>query len=286
MFLQKGVFVPNAAQVQEWNGATGWYWATHAERYDAMLSRVSDRLFAAADIASPERVLDVGCGCGRSTRIAARYADTGAALGVDLSEPMLEQARRLAAEQAITNIDFVQADVQQHRFDDQPFDIVISQLGVMFFDDPGKAFANLHSALRPGGRIAFLCWQEQDRNAHRTVPQAAIGQFLELPPPPPPGSPGAFSLADPDRLRGLLGAAGYREIALASVNEPLFSGTDAEDAAAFLEQVPLIRRLLDNADPTTAGRARNALRAALAEHETADGVLLDSAAWLVTASTG
>jgi hypothetical protein len=118
------------------------------------------------------------------------------------------------------------------------------------------------------------------------VPQAAIARHLELPPPPPPGSAGAFSLADPDRVRELLGSAGYQRIELESVNEPLLSGTDAEDAAAFLEQAPLIRRLLESVDPATAGRAREELRTALAEYETPDGVLLDSAAWLVTASAG
>ncbi|MGP3913217.1 class I SAM-dependent methyltransferase [Nonomuraea sp. 10N515B] len=123
-------------------------------------------------------MLDVGCGTGQTTRLAARTAPHGHALGVDLSEPMLARARATAIAEGITNLRFEQGDAQVHPFPEGGFDVAISRGGIMFFADPVAAFANIGRALRPSGRLAFVCLREMARprrfpkcanSAHRHV---------------------------------------------------------------------------------------------------------------------
>jgi SAM-dependent methyltransferase len=276
--------LPNSAQTEEWNGATGAYWASHDERYDATLRPLTEQLFAVTPIAATDQVLDVGCGCGNTTRIAAKRAIGGTALGVDLSEPMLAQARVRTAQQGLTNVRYERADVQTHDLGASRFDLVISQLGVMFFDDPTQAFTNLRRALRPGGRISFSCWQDLARNDHRVVPMQAIAAHIDLPASSSPCATGAFSLADPDRVRTLLTDAGFREITIGAVSEPLLAGTDAAEATKFYLHSPSIRTLIVHAEPAAVAAVRNELIRTLSAYETPGGVFLDSASWLVSAS--
>jgi SAM-dependent methyltransferase len=273
--------VANERQASEWGGQTGRHWVERQAHYDAMLARLTTRLMSAAGLSASDRVLDVGCGCGHTTRIAATHAAT--AVGVDLSAPMLAHARSLAEREGHDNIRFEQADAQVHPFPDGVFDVALSRFGVMFFDDPQAAFANLHRALRPGGRLTFLCWQEMTRNAHVMVPLRAVAAHLPLPEAAPPGGPGPFSLADPQHIRHLLGAARFSDVAIEPVTEPVRMGDDVNDVLSFLHENPLGRALTGEADEATAAKAIQALRAELSPHQTPDGVFLDSAAWLVTA---
>jgi ubiquinone/menaquinone biosynthesis C-methylase UbiE len=276
--------LPNTAQTEEWNGATGTFWAAHDERYDATLQPLTERLFAATPIAATDHVLDVGCGCGNTTRIAAKRANEATTLGVDLSEPMLAQARLRSDQQGLTNVWYERADVQTHDLGASRFDMVISQLGVMFFDDPTQAFTNLRRALRPGGRISFTCWQELARNDHRVVPTKAIAAHVDLPASSSPCATGAFSLADPDRVRTVLTDAGFHEITIGAFSAPLLAGTDAAEATEFFLRSPSISSLIKHAEPAAVAAARDELIRTLSAYETPEGVLLDSASWLVSAS--
>src|SRR5688500_8407013 len=152
----------NAEQLRAWDGAEGAYWAAHAPRFEEALARYDEPLLDAAAIRRGERVLDVGCGTGSTTRGAARRAAPGAALGVDLSAAMIEVARRAAADLAEAR--FEQADAQIHDFPAASFDVVLSRTGASFFGDPLAAFTNLARATRPGGRLVLLVWQEPARN--------------------------------------------------------------------------------------------------------------------------
>jgi ubiquinone/menaquinone biosynthesis C-methylase UbiE len=127
--------------------------------YDAELRRYHPHLRAAAGVRSADRVLDIGCGTGRTTREAARAAAGGSALGIDISAARLARARRLARADGLRNISFVQADAQAHRFRPGRFDLAISRFGTMFFADPVAAFTNIGHALRPGARLVQLVWQ-------------------------------------------------------------------------------------------------------------------------------
>ncbi|MEJ2863864.1 class I SAM-dependent methyltransferase [Actinomycetospora flava] len=269
----------NRAQAQAWDGTEGGYWATHADRFDLALARYQPAFHAAAGIGAADRVLDVGCGTGLTTRAAARAAPAGEALGVDLSSRMIEVARERAAADGVGNARFAQADVQVHPFADGEFDAVISRTGAMFFGRPDVAFANLDRALRPGGRLTLLTWQAAASN--EWIVAFARDLAGTGPPPSPPHRPGPFSLSDPDHVRALLEGAGFTDVALDGVAEPEVYGRDADDALAFV--LGLLGWMLSDLGPAERDRRTAALRATLAAHEGPDGVTLDSAAWLVTA---
>jgi SAM-dependent methyltransferase len=275
--------VANVEQDEYWNAVEAGHWVEYQDRYDALLAPLDGHLLQAADISDRDHVLDVGCGCGATTRAAARRASAGSALGIDLSAAMLERARAVADQDALTNVRFVRGDAQVHDFGPSAFDLAISRFGVMFFADPVAAFANLARAARDGGRIVFLCWQELLRNDWILVPGAAAATYVPLPEPGAPDEPGPFSLADPDRVRRILSAAGWRDVDLQEVREPLCVGADADDAVAFLRGTGFARRLFEDVDEVTVGRAIDAVRDALAAHESPDGVVFGSAAWLVSA---
>lgn len=260
-----------------WNDDLGTYWAANDTRYDAMLAPLTEQLLPAARLRSSDDVLDVGCGCGNTTRVAAGTASS--VLGVDLSEAMLATARRRATEAGIDNIRFEFANAQVTPFD--PVDVVLSQLGVMFFDDPIAAFTNLHRALRPGGRLVFVCWQAHELNENRVVKRTALAEHLDLPPLDP--AKGAMSLAEPRRVREVLGAAGFTDVELTDVREPVLIGRTAQDAADFQLGDPIVAGWLTDASQDTTARVAEALRSAYAERESPSGVWLGSAAWLVTA---
>ncbi|GAA2978348.1 hypothetical protein Sfulv_60380 [Streptomyces fulvorobeus] len=154
----------NTAQAEAWNGYEGAQWARSQERWDAVNDGFNQPLLDAAAISETDSVLDIGCGAGRTTRLAARRAGRGRALGLDLSGPMLDKARESTLNEGVENVSFVQGDAQVHPLEAAGFDAVISRYGMTFFADPIAAFANLHRALRPGGRLAFICAAEADAN--------------------------------------------------------------------------------------------------------------------------
>ncbi len=271
----------NAEQARAWDGDEGAYWAAHAARFDEAVAAYHRPYLDAAGIGAADRVLDIGCGTGQTTRDAARIAISGSALGVDLSARMIALARQLAPAEGLANVGFEQADAQIHPFEEGAFDAAISRTGAMFFGDPVAAFGNIARALRPGGRLALLAWQELPRNEWVRELFAALAAGRELP-APPPEAPGPFSLADPARVRRILTAAGFADVQLQSMNAPMYFGPDVEDAYRFV--LGLMGWMLEGLDEAGRARARDALRATLASHDTGHGVTYDSAAWLITAN--
>jgi SAM-dependent methyltransferase len=193
---------------------------------------------------------------------------------------MLQVARRRAEEQGI-DVNFVQGDAQTDSFD-QPFDVVMSRFGVMFFDDPVVAFANLARATSPNGRLLFVCWQEMFANEWIAVPAMAIVAHVEIPELPEPGAPGPFALADAQRTRGLLESAGWSEVTVEAHTEGMRMGRDAEDVVAFMLSDEMGRRLVEGKDPETVQAGAEAAIEALRPYATPDGVIY-GAYWLVSA---
>nr|MCW2727829.1 methyltransferase [Aeromicrobium sp.] len=246
--------------------------------YDTELRLHNEHLRAAARVGPRDRVLDLGCGAGLTTRQAARAAPAGSATGVDLSARMLDRARQLAADEGLTNVTFEQADAQTHRFPPEHFDLCISRFGTMFFADPGAAFDNIRGALRPGGRLVMIVWQGPDLNEWvAAIRQPGVAMA-------PADGPGMFSLADPVITRGILTTAGYSNITFTEVDEPVYYGADS---AAALDAVLSLweDQALADLDTATAERALARLRDYLDAHRSDGGVLLDSRAWIVTAQT-
>jgi ubiquinone/menaquinone biosynthesis C-methylase UbiE len=248
--------------------------------YDAELRRYHERLRAAIDVGPGDRVLDVGCGTGLTTREAARAAVSGSALGVDLSAPMLARARRRSEEEGLHNVNFEQGDAQVHPFPPAHFDLGISRFGTMFFADPVAAFTNIGRALRPGARLVQLVWQDSDRQQWATTIDHALAGGYAL---PAPAAGDAFSLADPATVEGILTTAGFTEVDFTAVCEPVCYGPDTASACEAVLRLRMTKDLLAELDAAHTERALDQLRAVLAAHQTGDGVWFDSCAWLITA---
>ncbi|WP_062431958.1 class I SAM-dependent methyltransferase [Herbidospora daliensis] len=252
--------IANTHQAEAWNGYEGAHWAAHPDRYNAVNDAFNPFLLDA--VRPGDRVLDIGCGTGRTTRLAARTA--ASALGVDLSGPMLATARELTEE---GDVAFVQGDAQVHPFPDSSFDLALSRFGIMFFGDPVAAFANIGRALAPGGRLTFLSMRGYGDLAQVV---AALGL------PVPQGHTGPLSLGDPETAARVLTEAGFTGVVSRPVDAPQNWGADAVDAAAFLGDWGPIRH---QAGEGAAERLLPALR----PFETPEGVLLNGEALLVGA---
>jgi SAM-dependent methyltransferase len=274
-----GVAPSNAAQERAWEGAEGDCWAEHADLLEGMPARYDAALLDAALIGPGSRVLDVGCGTGSLTRAAARRAPNGTALGVDLSTSMIAVARDRAARAGLPNAAFTRADAQVHPFPAAGVDVVLSRTGASFFGDAPAAFANLARATAPGGRLALLTWQAAARNEWFTE---IAGTLAGRVPIPPAGVPGPFALAEPERVNELLRGAGWTDVEIVGVHEPVLYGPDPLAARDVL--AGLLSWLLDGRDPAERDHARDALLTTMRAHHGADGVAFGSAAWLVTAN--
>src|SRR5437879_2682938 len=277
---------PNAEQIRYWNETAGPKWVAYQQLLDTQLSALGSQTMDRAQIRPGDRALDVGCGCGDTTlELARRVGPGGRVLGVDVSAAMVARAAGSAREAGLANVRFENADAQTHRFPAAEFDLLYSRFGVMFFADPVAAFTNLRAALGPGGRLAFVCWQALRENPWLFLALQAAAQHLTLPPPSAPDAPGPFSLANPERLRGIVARAGFERIALEDLRTTLtLGGGTLEQAVRFLtEGVGPVSSILREADPALRPTVAAAVRAAIAPFHTPEGVRLGSAAWIVTA---
>ncbi len=272
----------NEDQIEYWNGPGGQKWVEEAQRLDAMLAGFADKVIAAADLKQGEQAMDIGCGAGSLTLLAADQ--TGAALGVDVSKPLIGLARQRASD-AGSPAQFEIADASAYRAPAKA-DAVISRFGVMFFEDPSAAFANVGHSTAPGGRLAFMCWQALPANDWAFAPLQAALPFLKEPPAPAdPTAPGPFAFQDKDRVAGLLSDAGWTNIQIEPLEGPLeLPGDDVETSAGFMMQLgPLARLIREQGVELEA--VEGALVERLSEHKTANGrIAMNSACWLVTAS--
>ena len=285
----------NAAQAQRWNGESGRYWIAHRERHLAAHRHLLPHLFDAAAISVGERVLDVGCGCGATTIAAAQAArgtagagpwppipgggESGSAVGLDLSGPMLDVARSLTAQAGVANARFVRGDAQICPLRRESCDVMISSFGVMFFDDPAAAFASMAAALRRRGRLAFLCWQHDLHNELFAIPLRAFGAHTRL-----PGPAAGELFTDPRRVTELLSGTGWEEIQLDAVSEPAWMGSDVADVMSYVRGMPMIRNLAaELGDEALTERVLAVIAEQYAARQRPGGVCVRGAAWLVTA---
>jgi SAM-dependent methyltransferase len=265
-----------------WDGEEGDQWTQFADEYDNTHRSIWARFLETDPIGHADRVLDIGCGCGQSTRDAARLAHEGSALGVDLSSSMLAVARRRATAEGVTNVDFRRADAQVYAFDPETFDVAISRFGVMFFEDRTTAFLNIAAALRPGGRLAVLAWQDVRKNEWIMTVRETLAAGRDLP-MPPVGTPGPMALADQDDVRSLLSDTGFESVGFTSIEEPVWLGADAEAAYGFVGEIGIVKGLSDDLEPDAKAAAHERLMTALRAHETPEGVRFDSGVWLISA---
>lgn len=273
----------NSDQIAYWNATAGETWASMQDLLDHQFQPISARVLQALAAAEGERVLDVGCGCGATTlAIAQAVGGGGRVLGADISRPMLAVARARIAQAGLRQAEAMEADAQAHAFEPGAFDAAFSRFGVMFFAQPQAAFANIRRAIRPGGRLAFVCWRPLIENPWMLVPAVAALQRLgEAPPAADPLAPGPFAFADPDRVRGILDGAGFADVSLTPFDQPIGPPSLEAGVALAMKVGPLGAVLREQ--PDKAPMVVDAIREALAPYVTPDGVRLPSATWIVQA---
>ena len=274
----------NADQIAYWNGPNGQRWTDRQAEQDVLLAPVSKALIARAVPRPGERVIDVGCGCGSTSRaLAEKVAPAGFVLGIDISGPMLSRARQLAPKEL--PVDFVLADATVYPFDPSSFDLLVSRFGVMFFAEPAVSFANLRGALRPSGRLTFACWREPRENPWMMAPLEAVYRHVPRQLPPGPEDPGPFAFASEQRVQRILGEAGFKNIAMEpvglSLDIAIGRGLDAAVQSAL--QIGPSSRALDGQPPEVRAAAANSVRELLAPYASGDSVPLPGSIWIVTA---
>jgi SAM-dependent methyltransferase len=281
--MTKPLDAANADQADYWSGDAGRRWTALQESQDRLFTPITAALFEAAAPRAGEAVIDVGCGAGETTLRAA--AVTGKALGVDVSEPLLERARARASAAGST-ARFALADATAYDFSAEAADLLISRFGVMFFADPAASFANIRRGLRPGGRLAFVCWQEPKLNPWFMLPYAAAVKHAPPLPKPGPEDPGPFAFADETRVQRILAAAGFANIALTPLALALDVGNGGglDNAVATSMTIGPASRALHGQPEAVLKAAQAEIRAALAEHVLDGAVPLGAAVWIVRAA--
>lgn len=278
----------NSEQIAEWNGPLGQRWADEQATFDDLTRPFGDAALKAAAAQTGERVIDIGCGCGdTSLSLGKAVGPSGSVLGVDVSAPMLEVARRRAKAEGAGNVTFEQADASNAPlFPDR--DLLFSRFGVMFFTAPVPAFAHLRRALKDSGRLAFICWQGPRENPWAIVPVMAARTALKLDgPPADPHAPGPFAFGDANRVRAILLEANFRDVEADPCELPMPLGQNPRDAAERSTRLGPVSRLVRDVGQEHLPVILEAVEKTLAPYAAKDGsVALPGRAWIVTAKAG
>jgi SAM-dependent methyltransferase len=274
--------VANEEQSAYWNGPPGKRWVDQQESQDKLFTPITAALFEAASPRAGETVIDVGCGAGETTLRLTAIA--GAALGVDVSEPLLARARERARALG-SPARFECADATAYDFSGERADLMTSRFGVMFFAKPARSFANLRRGLKPGARLVFACWREPKLNPWLMAPYTAAIKHAPAPPRPGPDDPGPFSFADEQRVRRILDEAGFIDVTLIPrdflVDVGVGGGLD--NAVANSLALGPASRALDGQPGNVRAAAAAEIRAMLSTHARDGAVPLAAAVWIVSA---
>lgn len=272
---------PGDEQTQLWNGSAGRAWVDTQEVLDRLFKPFEDVLVEAVSARSPEAVLDVGCGTGATTlAVARRLAPHARCLGVDISEPMIALARR-RAEAAGAPVTFVCANAQTHLFEPASVDAMMSRFGVMFFDDPVRAFANLRSAARNGAEMRFIAWRSAADNPFMTTAERAAASLLPDMPPRQPNAPGQFAFADRDRVHVILTESGWSGIDIAPLD--VACSLPHSDLNRYLSRLGPVGMLLEQADDETRARVMDVVGPAFDPFVQGADVRFTAACWMIRA---
>lgn len=267
-----------------WSGKGGDDWARQNDFTETLLAPVMAPLIGAAAARPGERVVDTGCGCGAlALALAKAVGPQGRVLGIDVSPAMLEVARRLTPPES--RAEFVEADATTYAFPSGAFDLLTSRHGVMFFADPVRAFANLRTALKPGGRLVFSCFRTPRDNPWAMTPLEAAYQVMPRLPKPGPEDPGPFSFADPARIERILGGAGFAAVKATphDLSFDIAAGGGLETAIGYMLDIGPASRTFDKGDAAGRTKVGDAVRAGLTPRVKGKSIPLGAGIWIVTA---
>ena len=268
-------------QVQVWNGSMGEIWVETQVFIDGMLRPLEELLVDTVCSLSPKNILDVGCGNGTTTlAIANSVAPETQCLGIDISRPMIENAKSRVLSSGVA-AEFICTDAGDCLFGDTKFDIFTSRFGVMFFADPVAAFSNLRSAAADQAQLVFLVWRAPEENDFLTAAQQASAPLLPEPPAREPTSPGPFALADPDRVYSILTASRWTEIDLQPVDLQCTFQTD--DLDLFLTKLAPIGQDIESLDENVRVEIARTVRSAYERFVDGDEVRFTASCWLIRA---
>ncbi len=271
--------------MDDWNGALGERWAKFVEETERHVKPFGEAALKAALAAPGERVLDIGCGCGgTSFALAEAVGAGGAVFGVDVSTPMLEVANGQLGASGLTQLSFAHGDAATAELP-AGIDLLFSRFGVMFFDDPAAAFTHMRAAMKPGGRLAFVCWRHPRENPWAMAPLAAAREALNHTPPPADlTAPGPFAFSDKERLAGILGQAGFIDVSIEPFDAQVKLGDTAHEAAVDAMKFGPVSRLVREFGEDRIPEVIPAVEAALVRFADASGaVRMNGATWIVTA---
>ena len=277
----------NVEAIDAWSGPL-------FERFVRFRGTVVEGLRAHGEVAMAEhppspgdRVLDLGCGFGDTTRELAALVAPGEALGVDASAPFIELARREAVEGGVGNVSFAVEDVQVADFEGR-FDYVFSRMGIMFFANPVAALRNVREAMNPGAQLCAVVWRRKLDNDWLHRAEQVVEEYLEHPEESdePTCGPGPFSMANADTVTEQLKIAGFEAITLRRCDLPITIGANLEEAvemAMALGPAGEVLRLWGDRVDEIRPKIASQLREALGEFETPDGVSAPGSTWIISA---
>ena len=274
----------NVDQRKFWNESKGKSWVELQPNIDELFKPISKKVIETLDARPGEKILDIGCGTGgMSFNLSEKVGQSGLVCGYDISHPMLEFAEKRRKERNLSNIKYVEADLQTHKFNGDIFDALFSRFGVMFFEDPVEAFRNLRKVVKKNGRIVFVCWAERLENDWIDLPTAVASRFLELPPNPPQKSPGPFAFEDKTYVKGVLEESGWSSMNFENFTCSHSSGPTLEEAARFLGKMGPMSGPVEKAGIETREKFFSALGQELEKFKTDQGVMMNFSTWIVSA---
>ncbi|MEV0239770.1 class I SAM-dependent methyltransferase [Streptomyces sp. NPDC050674] len=265
-------------QAARWNGPAGHAWVDLQGLLNDMFRPLEELLVDAVATEHPARVLDVGCGTGGITRAVARR--TGHCVGVDISGPMIEEARARAEQEGVA-ASFIQADAQEYAFEPAAFDAVVSRFGVMFFSDSVRAFTHIRSAVKDGAGLRCLVWRGAEENPFMTTAERAAAPFLPELPARQPDQPGQFAFADPDRVHRILSDSGWSGIDIQPVDA--VCTLPERDLVTYFTRLGPLGTVLPGTDARTRAEIVEVVRPAFDPFVEGTEVRYTAACWMVSA---
>jgi ubiquinone/menaquinone biosynthesis C-methylase UbiE len=247
----------------------------------------SAKIFPALPLREGDSVLDVGCGWGDTAiELARRVGPDGSVIGLDCCGSFLDAGRADAKDAGLTNLTFLEADVQTYPF--KPVnDFCFSRFGTQFFENPVAGLRNMRLALKPDGLMTMIVWRERIDNPWLTLSKEVLLRYL--PPVKEDAAtcgPGPFSMADTETVTRQLHSAGYRDAQFERIDAEVLVGRDLDEAVAFQLAIGPAGEVYREAG-REAERHHDRLVAALKDElrkfARPEGVMMNSSSWMVTA---